>query len=202
MRWHILRTLICKEALRHASNRGGIALAVLLLGMALLMSVFDTNSAMLSGSGLMKGVQQCYVDYWQEDPWIDYLKQHPPEELRLQVQFRYAPAAFAGLGERQIRYPTSAAAIQIRNGPDALGKPKMWCWYPGDDRHVIAAYEDWFWRTTREYFRSHLKHVLEQVPPEQRTQLVLPAAENDDTWVWRESHQQWLEQVAIVKSKL
>ena len=202
MRWHILRTLIYKEALRHAANRGGIALAVLLLGMALLLSVFDTSSDMLTGSGLIKGVHHCYIDYWQEDAWINYLKQHVPDELRGQIHFQYAPSTYAALGNREIRYPTSVAAIQIRNGSDANGKPKVWCWYPGDDRSVMAPYENWFWRTSREYFRSCVRKVLDEVPPEQRTQLVLPPEEADDTWVWRESHQQFLEQVAAVKAKL
>ncbi|HLW65293.1 MAG TPA: ABC transporter permease [Gemmataceae bacterium] len=202
MRWHILRTLIYKEALRHASNRGGIALVALLLGLALLVAVFDDSSALLSGSGLIKGVHHCYIDYWQEDPWIDYLKQHVPDELKSQIHFQYVPSTYAGIGDRTIRYPLSVAAIQIRNGPDANGKPKVWSWYPGDDRTVIAPYENWFWRTTREYFRSRVQQVLAAVPPEQRTQLHLPADEADDSWVWRESHQQFLEQVAAVKSKL
>ncbi len=41
MRWHILKTLLWKEALRHASNRGGLMLAALLVTASLVLSVMN-----------------------------------------------------------------------------------------------------------------------------------------------------------------
>ena len=78
MRWHIIRTLVHKEALRHLSNRGGIALAALLLGLALLLSVSSKSAALQSGFGFMRSVHHCYIDYWEDDPWIDFLKAKVP----------------------------------------------------------------------------------------------------------------------------
>ena len=40
MRWYILQALLVKEWRRHLANRGGIALALLLVAAAVLLSVF------------------------------------------------------------------------------------------------------------------------------------------------------------------
>jgi hypothetical protein len=62
MRFRIVRTLIEKEIRRHLANRGGLVMAALLLGMALLLSAYDNNSAVQSGAGFMPGVFHCYVE--------------------------------------------------------------------------------------------------------------------------------------------
>jgi len=66
----------------------------------------------------------------------------------------------------------------------------------------MAAYENWFWRASRNYFRAEIKKAVEQLPPENRSQLPLPPLEPDETWVWRESHERFQEQVAAIKAKL
>src|SRR5256885_17052733 len=130
MRWHIIRTLVYKEALRHLNNRGGIALAVLLLVMALLIAVSGQSPAVKSATGLIPGVHHCYIDYWEEGEWVEYLKQHVPESLAPQIHFRNVPQELAALGAQEIiRYPTGTGAIQLRTAPGH--EPKIWCWYPG-----------------------------------------------------------------------
>ena len=38
--------------------------------------------------GLPGDVPRCYVDYWEDSPWMGYLRQHVPPELREQITFR------------------------------------------------------------------------------------------------------------------
>src|SRR5262245_16418090 len=110
MRWHILRTLLHKEALRHLANRGGIALALLLVVASLLLSYFGRGDGDVSS--FVGGVQQCYVDFWEETPWLEHLRQNVPEHLKTHVKFRRVTqvATEAGL----IVYPTGTGAIQLR----------------------------------------------------------------------------------------
>jgi hypothetical protein len=43
LRWHVLRTLLHKEVLRHLANRGGIVLVLLLIVASLLLSFFGNG---------------------------------------------------------------------------------------------------------------------------------------------------------------
>src|SRR3982750_384710 len=52
MRWYILRALLAKEVQRHLANRGGIALALLLVAAAVLLSVFAPEEA-AGGTGMV-----------------------------------------------------------------------------------------------------------------------------------------------------
>jgi len=61
MRWYILRTLLRKEVNRQLANRGGIALAVLLVVAALLMTFFSSDGG--QGGSLLGGVEYCFVDH-------------------------------------------------------------------------------------------------------------------------------------------
>lgn len=192
MRWHIIRTLVHKEALRHLANRGGIALAALLLVMALLMAVYNRSSSVQSSAGLIRSVYHCYIDYWEEDALIDYLKLRVPPSLDRQIHFRHIPTELAGLGDATIKYPTGAGAIQLRPAPAPGAKPKIWCWYPGEDRSVMAPFENWFWRTHRAFLRLRLEHEG----------MILPPLEKDESWVWRESHQQFQDEVNQLKTTL
>ncbi len=192
MRWHIIKTLVHKEALRHLANRGGIALGALLLVLALLLSVTGESASFQSGFGFMRSVHRCYIDYWEDDPWIEFLKARVPESLAGQIEFRHVPRELAGLGDREIEYANGSGAIQIWPAPEPGGKPKIWCWYPGEDRNVMATFESWFWRTTREYHRERLRQAG----------LELPALQADDVWMWRESQEKFLAEVAALKAKL
>lgn len=180
MRYRIVRTLIEKEIRRHLANRGGLVMAALLLGMALLLSAYDNNTAVQSGAGLMPGVFHCYVDYWGEDAWVAHLKQAVPESLKPRIHFRDVSAMG---GNVKIVYPMATGAIQIRPARQPRGPRKVWCWYPGEDRSVMAPFENWFWRSSRNYF-------LTLVPSH-----ALPPPDADDSWVWRESHERFLEQI-------
>src|SRR5207248_570275 len=139
MRWYILRTLLLKEVLRHAADRGGIFLALLLIGAALLLSLFGKDEA--QGGPFIGGVRKCYVDYWEDGPWIDHLFRHPPE-TDLKIRFRHAsqlPTDERGV----IVYEQSTGALQVRvSGKDEAGRSRyqVMLWAPGKDPAVMAPY--------------------------------------------------------------
>src|SRR5438105_2413123 len=133
MRWYILRTLLYKEVLRHLANRGGIALVLLLIVAAMLLSFFNPTEG--PTGGLVPGVQRCYVDFWRAGPFVVHLRQHVPEELRTQVVFRNARHAHTD-DQGRIVYPQNTGAIQIRPTSDdpAKGGLHILFWHPGADR--------------------------------------------------------------------
>jgi hypothetical protein len=149
MRWHVLRTLLHKEALRHLANRGGLALVVLLVVAALLLSVFGGPGG--AAGGLAPGVRACFVDYWEEGPLVGHLRANVPAELKGGVRFRPASEVPAD-GAGRLVYPPDAGAIQLR---PAGGGVKVWVWYPGSDPSGMAAYEAWFWREALRFGQAH-----------------------------------------------
>jgi hypothetical protein len=153
MRWHILRTLLHKEALRHLANRGGLALVLLLVVASLLLSLFGGDQ---QAPGFAPGVRLCYVDYWQDGPLIDHLRENVPEALDGKVRFRPLEAVPTDSGG-VIIYPQNTGAIQLRPLPggtgDAKAPPdkaayKVWFWHPGADGTALAPFEAWFWKET------------------------------------------------------
>ncbi len=140
MRWHVLRTLLHKEALRHLANRGGLALVLLLVVAALLLSAFGGAGP---AARLLPGVRLCYVDYWEDGPLVGHLRANVPAELAEKITFRPAaqvPTDAAGT----LLYPAGVGAIQLRPG-DAPGRYRVWFWHPGEDAG-LAPFEAWFWK--------------------------------------------------------
>ena len=140
MRWRILRTLLHKELLRHLANRGGIALVLLLIVAAMLLSFFGAPDA--SGGGLAPGVQRCYVDYWERTPLVAHLAKNVPSELADRIEFRPADRA-ATDKQGTLVYPQGAGAIQIRPGTRGY---HVCFWHPGADSGAMAPFEVWFWQ--------------------------------------------------------
>lgn len=149
-RWHILRTLLLKELLRHLANRGGLALVLLLVVASLLLSFFRGG---WPAAGLTGGVGRCYVDFWEDGPLVDHLRRNVPDELKERIVFR--PAAAATTDDRgTLVYPQGTGAIQLRPLPgDATGF-KVWFWHPGEDATALAPFEAWFWKETLAFFRQ------------------------------------------------
>jgi hypothetical protein len=141
MRWYIIRVLLVKEGLRYLANRGTLALAVLLIVLDILLSYF--GRAGTPAGGLIGGVQLCYVDYWRDEPWIDYLREHVPPEMANQVKFR-SMAGWRGV----ITYPQNTGGIQIR--PEAAAY-RIQFWHPGADGGALAPFEAWFWKETGQF---------------------------------------------------
>ncbi len=169
MRWYIIRTLLHKEFLRHLANRGGIALVLLLVVAALLLSAFGGGeSQAVSAVG---GVKRCYIEYWQDDPWIDHLQAHLPPELEDRVRFRMGQSARTD-GQGSIVYEQNAGGIQLR--PQRDGGYQVWIWHPGKDTSSIAPFEAWFWQETHKYWQGRAAEALADVAPAMRRQVQTP----------------------------
>src|SRR5262245_13646400 len=202
MRWRIIKTLLHKELLRHLSNRGGLALAALLLGMALLMRAFGGGDSLQSTFGQLRGVRHCYVDYWEDGPWIEFLRNNVPDSLKNRIHFRNVVKEVQGPPDQLLTYPSGTGAIQIRP-PVRPGDPtRIWCWHPGESRSVISPFENWFWHTTRRYYCQQILSEFEHVDPGQRDQYSLPPLEQNDAWVWRELQDRFAEKMNELKAKL
>jgi hypothetical protein len=163
LRRHILRTLLYKELLSHLANRGGLALALLLVVAALLTSLFGKNSP--QPGNLVGGVQRCFVDYWEPGPWIDHLQTTVPTDLRPRIVFRFVPHELPE--DRQLVYPPGSGAIQVRNvgNEDSGPSYKVCFWQPGDDGSGLAPFEAWFWKETQAYLHRQAAAALEGVTP-------------------------------------
>lgn len=168
LRWHIVRTLLHKEVLRHLANRGGIVLVLLLVVAALLLSFFGGEQS--QGNGLVGGVKRCYIDYWERDAWVQHLMDNRPAELRGQLRFRHVsktPKAADGT----IVYAQNTGGIQIRPNPSAdSGGPRylVWVWHPGADGSALAPFEAWFWKETRRFAQGQTAAALAHASPEVR----------------------------------
>ena len=156
MRWRILITLLHKEALRHLASRGAIVLVLLLIGASVTPALLASGLAF----SLTGKVDRCFIDYWQDGPWLEHLRANVQADLQRHITFR-AIERVAAAGET-IYYPAGAGAIQVRaagNGisryepRDSSGGGKIWVWYPGTDADAMARFEAWFWRETARYYR-------------------------------------------------
>jgi hypothetical protein len=152
MRWHIVRTLLWKEVLRQAANRGGIALASLLIVASLLMTFFAKEGG--QAGVLTGGVETCFIDYWQEDAWVKHLQANVPADMQGQVKFRHIDQA--RIVDGQFCYPPGTGAIQMRVEKTEGGQTvtKVWPWDPNSDGSGLAPYELWFWRESARYFQQ------------------------------------------------
>src|SRR5260221_13122196 len=88
MRPYILKALVGKEVRRHLANRGGIALALLLVAAAVLLSVFNPGGTDESGVAMVGGVHHCYVEYAEETPFVKTLMKTVPVNLQSRALFR------------------------------------------------------------------------------------------------------------------
>jgi hypothetical protein len=148
MRWRILRILLHKEMLRHLANRGGIALVLLLIVAAMLLSFFGSHDK--AGGGLVPGVRRCYVDYWAPSPLVVHLKNNVPAELDDSIEFRPAGRAPTD-AHGTLVYPQGAAAIQLRPGD---GSYHVCFWHPGADAAAMAPFEVRFWKEAQRFTQA------------------------------------------------
>src|SRR6185437_3290162 len=88
MRLYILKALLHKEFARHLANRGGIALALLLVAAAVLLSVFAPQETAASGTGMVDGVHHCFIDADRATPLFKHLQENVPADLKSQLVFR------------------------------------------------------------------------------------------------------------------
>jgi ABC-type multidrug transport system permease subunit len=152
LHWRILRTLSVKEVQRHAAQRGGIVLALLLVAASLLMTLFHADGS--TGAPMLGGIETCYIDIWRDDAWVQHLRSHVPADMVQRIKFRYV---FQELGADQvIHYPQRAGAIQMRpiGSDDGAPRVKIWLWHPDDTGSGMAPFEAWFWRESARFFQK------------------------------------------------
>jgi hypothetical protein len=180
MRFHILRALFVKEVRRHVANRGGLALAGLLVVAALLLSVFNPTQvdAGAAGGDLIGGVHHCYVEYATESPFVVALKGAVPPSLKAQMVFRQVRPEWI---TSPLSYAPGTGAVRVVE-TDRDGPPKLTLdvWHPPGDPGAMAAYEQWLFRTARE--------ILTRLAAEKLGRpLATPPLRDDDLWAVAEA---------------
>ncbi|HEX3151302.1 MAG TPA: ABC transporter permease [Gemmataceae bacterium] len=197
MRWHILKTLLHKEALRHATNRGGLALAGLLVTASLLLAALNPAAEQDRPATLVGGVHHCLVWYDEKDDWVNYLEAHVPPGLRDNIRF-YPLNHRLGLEEHR-QYDTGTGGIEIRAMPASEGVPhfRVYVRYPEGDRTGMAIYENWFWKESYRFFHSRASAELtaKGVDPQHT---LPPAATDDELWSERQIYRDLFERYATV----
>lgn len=184
MRVRILRALLNKEFHRHLANRGGIALALLLLAAAVMLSVFNPTGGNsegdgADGTGLVGGIHHCYVEYNRETPFVTFIKQSVEPRLQNKVIIRERSTESV---RTLTSYEPGTGAIQIQETEDRDGKPviRISIWHPKGDLTAMAPYEAWFWKSARQALQR-------EAEAKSGKPLIVPDARGDDLWAVRES---------------
>jgi len=190
MRLHILKALLLKELRRHVANRGGIALAALLVVAALLLSVFNPTAADGGGSAggdLVGGVHRCFLEFDRETPFISKLKDRIPANLKAAVILREVPAARLNA---VVHYEPGSGAIRVRERPAGSERRRLEfeVWHPPGDPAALAVYEAWFLRAARDVVHEQTAERLRAAGGDP-ARLTRPSDAADDTWAVRDSFQ-------------
>lgn len=194
MRWYILKALVRKEVARHLANRGGIALAVLLVAAAVLLSVFAPRGQTAEGTGMVDGVHHCFIEFDEATPFVKHLQANVPEELKGAVRFRQLrkPDQI----DAAVHYDTGTGAIQIRqpDGPGRRTALKLSIWHPDGEPLALAPYEHWVWKESRRFFahEAAIKLPGAKLPEE-------PTFDSNNQWLVLEAHKHLQEQVEAAR---
>lgn len=192
MRLYIIRALVNKEFARHLANRGGIALALLLVAAAVLLSVFAPEEAAgnTGGTGMVGGVHHCFIEFDRATPLVKHLQANVPKELTEQIKFRETGNADDVNG--LVVYPVGTGAIKIRQILEA-GKPSVLqvdVWHPEGDRNALAPYEAWFWKESRRAFRAEAEKKTDA-----RKLGAEPVFDPGTDWAIVEAHEEFAKRV-------
>jgi hypothetical protein len=199
MRWRILRTLLHKEALRHATNRGGLALAGLLVTASLLLAALNPAADQDRTGTLIGGIHHCRIWYDEEDEWVADLESHVPIGLRGTVVFS---PIYPHIGlDQHLKYETGTGGIELRAAPAGDGVPhyRIYVRYPDGDRAGMAVYENWFWKESYRFFQERAAGELRAkgVDP---TTVLPPPPPDDDLWAQRQVYRDLIERYASMSN--
>jgi hypothetical protein len=197
MRWRILKTLLLKEALRHATNRGGLALAGLLVTASLLLAALNPAAEQDKPATLVGGIHHCLIWYDVRDEWVTHLEQHCPPGLKSNVFFLPLEGRL-GLDQHR-QYSTGTGGIELRSMPAADGVPRyrVYVRYPEGDRAGMAVYENWFWKESYRFFRARAAAELRARGVDADHHLPTPTLD-DDLWAQRQAYRDLFERFGNV----
>src|SRR5215213_2921009 len=197
MRWKILRTLLHKEALRHATNRGGLALAGLLVTASLLLAALNPAAEPDKPATLVGGVHHCIVWFDSESEWVRHLEKSVPAGLKSNIHF-YAIEPPVGLDEH-LKYPTGTGGIELRAlaGPSTAEAFRVYVRYPEGDRAGMTVYESWFWRESYKFFHTRAASALRTRGVEVDRAFPPPDL-SDDLWAERQAYETLVARYAAV----
>ncbi len=164
MRWYILRALLKKEFARHLANRGGIALALLLIAAAGLLSVFAPQQASGNNTDMVGGVHHCYIEFDRATPLIKHLDANQPPELKSALRFeKIDPSVIGTLIQRQPGTGSIQVTTRFEQGEPVLD---VHIWHPDGQPEAMAAYEAWFWKETRRALAAQVREKNPALPPD------------------------------------
>lgn len=180
MRLYIIRALVNKEFARHLANRGGIALALLLVAAAILLSVFAPDEA-AGDTGMVGGVHHCFIEYDRPTPLVAHLKAHVPKEFTERIKFREVGNAekLEGLVARDV----GTGAIHVRQRGDKI---EVYIWHPEGEPTALAPYEAWFWKESRVSFRAEAEKAAKSKPTQPE-----PTFDAGTDWTVIEAHEEF-----------
>ena len=162
MRFYIIRALLKKELRRHVANRGGIALAVLMIVAAVLLSVFNPTQADGGGSpggDLVGGVHRCYVvESKPNGKFTRLLKDRVPPALKSNVILEpQTPETITGLMKAVPGTCCIWLNQKARGDREVL---EIDIWHPPGQPGAVAVFEAWFFRTMREIYQDLAREKL------------------------------------------
>ena len=194
MRWYILKALVKKELARHLANRGGIALALLLVAAAGLLSVFAPRETAASGTGMVGGVHHCFVEFDRPTPLVRHLQANVPPELKAQVRFRELadPEAI----NEVVKAETGTGSIRIRQtfAPDGRPTVRVAVWHPDGEPGALAPYEQWLWKESRRAFALEAAKKAPGAPLPQEA-----AFDANGDWLVLDAHKRFQDQVEAAR---
>jgi hypothetical protein len=193
MRWYIIRALLHKEFARHMANRGGIALALLLVAGAVLLSVFTPKQAGAAGTDMVGGVHHCYVVFPRDNrlkPLRDHLRANRAPELQTQLM----------VGEQdtdsittllESNPGTGVIMVWLDSDPTKPSALNVSVWHPKENPEAMAVYEDWFWKELRRGYAAQVRKDHPNLPAD-------PKFDGEAPWTVLEAHANLKAQAAAV----
>jgi ABC-2 type transporter len=187
MRWRILKTLLHKEALRHATNRGGLVLAGLLVTASLLLAALNPAAGEDKSAPLVGGIHHCIVWHDEKMEWAAHLEKSVPASLKGNILF--SPINPYTALDQNLPYETGTGGFELRSIPGGSGRQRyrVVVRYPDSDRAGMTIYERWFWRETYRYFHAQAADELKRRGVE--NWFPLPSMD-DDLWTQRQIYDQ------------
>jgi ABC-type transport system involved in cytochrome c biogenesis permease component len=155
MRWNMLSTLVRKDWGRLAKNIPALMLIGMIVALALLLATSQSKSA--------RPLDPCWIVFWEEGAWLDFLKERLPQNTPV-VVMSHAEAPKRG---DEIKYPAGVHSIEVRpsvRGSDGVEHPQVWYLYSGSDRNVLWPYTQWFWSNSAEYLGGTEPFVQRVLP--------------------------------------